>query len=205
VGRNRTMAFVLLATSGLLASCTIDSKSSGDTNAATTPVMAADKPFAMGGTIDMQLSGGQYEIRPASDDRVRVTLTGNTGTAKVDVSTADQRGTINVSDTPTRNFSAVIEVPRTSDLTVRLAAGDLTIGSVTGSKDVESNAGNVRIAIADPAEYGRVDASLKAGDIDASAFGESKSGLMPSITWVGNGKYTLRARLGAGNLELKGK
>jgi len=44
---------------------------------------------------------------------------------------------------------------------------------------------------------------LKAGDIDASAFGGSKSGLLPHFTWSGPGKRTIRADLGAGNLALK--
>jgi hypothetical protein len=208
VGTRHTIALVLIMTSGLLASCHAESKNADATadaagSAAAAPVVAAEKPFVPAGRIEMHLSGGEYEIRPATDERIRVTVTGNRGDARIDVSATDRQGTINVSDTPTRNFSAVIEVPRTADLTVRLAAGNLTIGGVTGSKDVESNAGNVKIEIADPGEYASVDASLKAGDIDASAFGESKSGLMPSVTWAGKGKYTLRARLGAGNLELK--
>jgi hypothetical protein len=79
------------------------------------------------------------------------------------------------------------------------------MASITGNKDVESTAGNVEIAVNDPREYSSVDASVKAGDINASVFGGSKSGLFAHFTWSGPGKYTLRARLGAGNLELKSK
>jgi hypothetical protein len=50
-----------------------------------------------------------------------------------------------------------------------------------------------------------VEATVKAGDIDAGALGESKSGLFQRFTWSGHGKYTLRATLGAGNLSLRGK
>jgi hypothetical protein len=48
-----------------------------------------------------------------------------------------------------------------------------------------------------------VDASVKAGDIDARVFGGSKCGLFQHFTWSGQGKRTLRAHLGAGNLELR--
>ena len=46
---------------------------------------------------------------------------------------------------------------------------------------------------------------LAAGDIQAGAFGGSKSGLLQHFTWSGHGKYTLRANLGAGNLTLGSK
>jgi hypothetical protein len=46
---------------------------------------------------------------------------------------------------------------------------------------------------------------VKAGDLDASPFGGSKSGLLQEFTWSGDGKYTLRAHLGAGNLVLSSK
>ena len=36
----------------------------------------SEKPFVSGGKIDMQLSGGGYEIRPAVDNKIRVTLEG---------------------------------------------------------------------------------------------------------------------------------
>jgi hypothetical protein len=78
----------------------------------------------------------------------------------------------------------------------------LTITGVSGNKDVDSYAGNVTIAV-DPNEYASVDTSVKAGDLNARPFAVMKSGLLQSFKWSGKGKYTLRAWLGAGNLELK--
>ena len=128
---------------------------------------------------------------------------GNAGATRVDVSTADTRATVLVQDTPRKNFEATIEVPQTADLVIRLAAGDLKVEAIGGSKDVESNAGNVDIVTGDSQDYASVDASVQAGDINADAFGESRSGLFPKLTWAGKGKYTLRARLIAGNLTLR--
>jgi hypothetical protein len=96
-------------------------------------------------------------------------------------------------------------VPTTSDIVVRLSGGELKIDAVTGNKDVESYAGNVRIAVGDPNDYAQLDAAVKAGELDASPFGGSKSGLMQEFAWSGHGKYTLRAHLGAGNLVLTRK
>ena len=123
----------------------------------------------------MQLGGGSYTVRPARGSVIRVTLGGNAGTTRVDVSTADTRATVLVQDTPRKNFEATIEVPQTADLVIRLAAGNLKVEAIGGNKDVESNAGNVDIVTGDSQDYASVDASVQAGDINADAFGESQS------------------------------
>ena len=165
----------------------------------------SEKPFVSGGKIDMQLSGGGYEIRPAVDNKIRVTLGGNAGSASVGIAVSGTHANLVVKDTPRSNFKATIEVPKAADLVIRLSAGELLMSAITGNKDIESTAGNIEIAVGDPGEYSSVDASLKAGDINAGVFGGSKSGLFPHFSWSGKGKYTIRARLGAGNLTLRGK
>ena len=194
VGRNRTIALALLATAGLLAANLLHAQSTGQ------PV---EKPFVSGGRIDISLSGGDYQILAAADNRIRVTLTRNPGNTKVDIVTSGSQATVKVTDTPHGNFGATIEVPKIASLTAHLTGGNITITGISGNKDVDSYAGNVTIGIADPNEYASVDASVKAGDLSARPFGGSKSGLFQTFTWSGKGKYTLRATLGAGNLELK--
>jgi hypothetical protein len=164
-----------------------------------------EKPFVAGGKIEMRLEAASYAIRPAADDRIRVTLSGNIGTAKVELTVSGTHANLVVKDIPHNNFQATIEVPKTSDLVIRLSAGDLVMAAITGSKDIESTAGNVEIGVGDPNDYSSVDASVKVGDIDAGVFGGSKSGLFPHFTWSGRGKHTLRASLGAGNLTLRSK
>ena len=51
----------------------------------------ADKPFVAGGSVNIQLEGGEYEIRAAADNHLRVTFSGNAGNAVADVSTNDRR------------------------------------------------------------------------------------------------------------------
>ena len=173
--------------------------------AAEATASVADKPFVADGKIEFDLDGGSYEIKPAADNHIRVAVSGTPGSAKVDVTITGSSADVKIKDTPHSNFHAIVEVPAAADVVVRLTGGELTLGAITGNKDVESYAGNVQIAVGDPGGYGRVDAAVKAGEIDARPFGGSKSGLLQEFTWSGGGKHTLRAHLGAGNLVLAGK
>lgn len=181
------------------------SRDSGRETVAEAPVaVAADKPFVAGGKVDVDLDGGSYEIKTAADNHIRVSVS-DTQATKVNVATDGSQATVKIKDTPHSNFRAIIEVPTTGDIVVRLSGGELKMDRIAGNKDVESYAGNVQIAVGDAKDYSHVDAAVKAGDLDASPFGGSKSGLLQQFTWSGDGKYTLRAHLGAGNLVLSSK
>jgi len=106
----------------------------------------ADKAFVSAGKVDIHLDGGDYEVRAASDNHVRVTMTGNTGKATVDVTIAGTHADVSVRNTPHSNFRCVIEVPKVSDVAIRLSGGDLDVSGITGSKDIEATAGDVKIA-----------------------------------------------------------
>src|SRR5215471_10576460 len=186
--------FVLLAAVAL-ASCS--SRSEGP------PVVKVDKPFVAAGSIEMQLDGGDYVIRASPDDRIRVSFAGNTGNAAADLATSGTHANLAIRDTPHNNFRATVEIPATADVTVHLTGGNLEVGAITGNKDIDSKAGNVAISIPNTNDYGTVDADVKVGDLSAGPFGDSGSGLSPHLKWSGPGKFTLRASLGAGNLELK--
>lgn len=168
----------------------------------TGPPLSAEKPFAAGGRIEMQLDGGSYEVRPSADNRVRIATDEHIGDAGVEVTAEGTNARVEAKNTP-NHFKATIDVPAAADLAIHLKAGELVIGAIAGNKDLDSYAGNITIAVSNPDDYARVDATLKAGDIQASAFGGSKSGVMPHFTWSGPGKHTLRADLGAGNLVLR--
>jgi hypothetical protein len=99
-------------------------------------------------------------------------------------------------------FRVTIDVPARTDLTVRLSAGNIGIEGITGDKDINSWAGNVDVEVKNRDEYRSVDASVTAGDLNASAFDTKMGGLFRSFSWKGPGKYTLEVRLTAGNLRL---
>jgi len=200
-------SFAILTVAVLWASACSQPRNASDTqnSAVAEKRVAAEKPFAAGGKIDMQLDGGGYEVRPATDNHIRVTLTGNTGNTNVDLTADGTQAALKVKDTPNNNFRATIEVPTAADLVIRLSGGELVMAPISGNKDVEAYGGDLRIAVGDPNDYSSVDASVKAGEIEAGVFGGSRSGLLQHFTWSGPGKYTLRANLGAGNLTLRSK
>jgi len=162
-----------------------------------------EKPFVSAGSVEMQLDGGNYEIRPADDNRIRVSFGGNTGNATAELTTDGAHANLVVKDTPHSNFKARLEIPKVSDVVIHLSGGNVEMAAITGNKDFNSTAGNVEIAAGNPADYASVDASVKAGNLEGGPFGQAGSGLGPHLAWTGSGKYKLHASLGAGNLELK--
>jgi hypothetical protein len=164
-----------------------------------------EKPFASGGSIEMQLEGGNYEIRPGSGDRILVSFGGNTGSATAEVTGDGAHANLAIKDTPHNNFKAIVEVPQTANLVLHLTGGNLEMAAITGNKDIDSKAGNVTVAVGDANDYSSVDASVTVGNLDAGPFGKADSGIGNHFKWSGSGKYTFHASLGAGNLELKSK
>jgi hypothetical protein len=166
-----------------------------------------DRLFVSAGRIEMQLGGGSYTIRPATDTHIRVTLTGNIGRARVELTSNATRANLAVMDTPTSDFDATIEVPKTSDLFVRLSGGNLVVAPITGNKDIDSVAGNTEISVGNADEYASMEATVKAGDLNVGAFAGAKTsdsfGLLQRATWSGKGKYMLRVNVGTGNLVLR--
>ncbi|MBZ5493703.1 MAG: DUF4097 domain-containing protein [Acidobacteriia bacterium] len=163
-----------------------------------------EKDFVSGGKIEMTLESGDYKIRASSDNRIHVHW--NEASAKgvrVKLTTNGKSADVRVENTPHDNFHAIIEVPALADVRVRLTAGNLEIGGITGDKDVEANAGNLNISVGNSSDWGDVDASVTAGDVHAPAFKAAAGGLFRSIKWKGPGKYRLHAHVTAGDVNLK--
>lgn len=164
--------------------------------------------FVSGGRVNIHLEAGDYKIQPSADNQLRVTWYGDSvehPRVKVTIDAAGSSAQIRVKNTPNNNsnFHATIEVPAQTDLYVRLSAGDLTLTGITGSKDLASHAGDMIIDVGEPNDYSRVDASVTAGDLNASAFKVAKDGLFRSFQWNGPGDHTLHAHLLAGDLTLE--
>jgi len=80
-------------------------------------------------------------------------------------------------------------------------AGDIDMRGIEGNKDIRMTAGNLTIGVRpDTLWYAR--GSVTFGDIDARPLGIEKGGIKRSFEWIGGGKYTLDARLFAGDLKL---
>jgi hypothetical protein len=167
----------------------------------------AEHNVPAGSSIRLHLEAGTYTIEGTDSEKVVVTYRTRSAVALKEVRVQFREGSsglgVSVRDTPHNDFSATIEIPRRCNLWVRLTAGDLTIEDIEGDKDIESRAGDVTIEVPHPEQYGRVDAALWAGDINATVFNVSKDGLFRSFEHSGPGKYRLHVHLLAGDLTLK--
>lgn len=161
--------------------------------------------FVAGGRIAITLSAGEHRISASPDDHIRIrwSVGGKARPGEVDARSEVDGSQARVHiDGPRNNFRTVIEVPRRSDLQVRLTAGDLSIEDVVGDKDIRLRAGDLSIDVGDVADYGHVEGSLWAGDIEAGPFNVRSGGLFRSIEWRGDGEHELRFHLYAGDVRL---
>ena len=167
----------------------------------------AQQPFPSGGTVRLHLEAGGYTIKASSSDNVVVTYppnaNGSSREVKVEIKVAGSRADVFVRNTPNNNFEATIEVPRQSNLWVRLSAGELTVQDLEGDKDIELWAGQINVDVPHPDQYGHRDASLLAGSIEASAFNVSKDGLFRSFHQSGPGKYRFHAHVTSGEIDVR--
>ena len=164
----------------------------------------AEKDFVSGGRIKMTLESGDYKILASSDNRIHVRW--NEASARgvqVKLTTNGNSADVRVENTPDNNFHATIEVPALADLRIRLTAGDMSVTGIKGDKDIEIRAGDLSISVGNSSDWGDVDASVTAGDINASPFQASKGGLFRSFHWRGPGKYRLHVHLMAGDVNLR--
>ncbi len=114
-------------------------------------------------------------------------------------------GRLNItgSDFHNSNLHIRIEVPRKTNLRFHMGAGEVTVEEVTGDKDIDLYAGQIRIS-SSSGSYKSVDASVDIGDVKASAFGVDRGGFFRSFTkTMENGEYKLRAHVMTGEIDLE--
>jgi hypothetical protein len=168
---------------------------------------AAAEKFISGGLIRLHLEAGGYTVTPSDGENIVVSCHANGGElrrVKVQIKRTAATADVYVSDTPRSNFQGTIEVPRRSNLWVRLSAGEMVVEEVEGDKDVQVLAGRIRIDIPHPEQYGRRRASVITGSLVSSAFEVSKGGLFRSFEQQGPGKYSLHAHVITGEINLRG-
>jgi hypothetical protein len=162
----------------------------------------AEKDFVSGGKVEMTLESGSYEVRLSSDNRIHVRWNEAIKSVRVKVDVNGRSADIHVENTPHDHFDATIEVPAETSLHIRMTAGNMMVKGIKGDKNIELNAGNLKIWVGDSKDWANVDASVVAGNVDATAFATNKSGLFRTFDWTGPGRYRLHAHLMAGNIEL---
>ena len=169
------------------------------------PPSSMEREFRHGGSVRMDLAPSETHVTAATGDRITVRWETKTlrqlRDVKVSIDTKGSEATIRT-DGPHNDLRVFIEVPARSDLYIRMSAGELHIEGIEGDKDVELRAGELHIDVLDPQSYERVDASVRAGEVNAAPFDVEKGGLFRSFQWRGHGRYRLHAHLTAGELTL---
>jgi hypothetical protein len=162
--------------------------------------------FAPRGQLDLRIRPTEIHIVGSDEDRIVVRVGGRQGPDSRDVQARFEKhgnsGVLEITGGPRNDVTITVQVPKESNLVVRVFAGDVEIRDVVGDKDVELNFGSLRIGVGDATDYSSVKASVSSGEIDAKPFGESRGGLFRSVEKYGNGRYKLRAYVGAGRLSL---
>jgi len=162
--------------------------------------------FASRGRLDLRIRPAEIHIIGSDEDRIVVRVGGRQGPDSRDVQARFEKhgnsGVLEVTGGPRNDVTITVQVPKESNLVVQVFAGDVEIRDVVGDKDVELNFGSLRIGVGDATGYSSVKASVSSGEIDAKPFGESRGGLFRSLEKSGNGKYKLKAYVGAGRLSL---
>jgi hypothetical protein len=166
-----------------------------------------ERPFAEGGCVELRLASGDYTIRAGDTDRIIVRWSADDEAMEKDLQKmsvdvrVDGRNARVLTNGPTNHVRFTIEMPARSDVFLRMKAGDVEIQGIDGNKDIRMTAGDLTIGVR-PGTLWYAHGSVTFGDIDADPLGISKGGIKRSFEWIGGGKYTLDARLFAGDLKL---
>lgn len=164
--------------------------------------------FPSGRRLHLHLRSGDFRIVGRDDNKITVQLGGRNAYKAQDLRVRLDRSDtaasdLTVSGGPKNDLEVTIEVPRNTNLLVRMPAGNLELHGITGDKDAELHAGELIIDVGKAADYSRVDASVTSGGLEGAPFGESHGGLFRSFHKEGTGKYHLHAHVGAGDLTLR--
>lgn len=162
--------------------------------------------FPANGSLRMHLQSGDFQVKGSDGNRIAVHMQGkNAENAKdltVRLTQSGHDGDLRVYGGPRNELQVTIEIPKSTNLYVRMRGGDLKLEGVVGDKDVKLVGGDLTIETGDPQNYALVDASVRFGDVHADAFGDAKGWMGGALRKEGPGKYRLRAHVFAGDLTL---
>ncbi|MHB8484172.1 MAG: DUF4097 family beta strand repeat-containing protein [Candidatus Acidiferrales bacterium] len=163
-------------------------------------------PFASKKHLRMHMRSGDFRIIGSDDNRIVIHLAGTkAATAKnltVRLTETAAGADLRIFHGPKNDLQVSVEIPKYTDLYVRMGGGDLDVEHVTGNKDVSLVAGDLTIDAGDPKDYSAVNASVRFGDVHADGFGEAKGWMGESLKTKATGKYRLHAHIFAGDLTL---
>lgn len=183
----------------------------------TSHTYADEHPLASSGTVVFTMNVGDVKVLPnPRPDRVRIEIRTNRAVDQETMAgwiqrfeVAAGRATIEVR-IPNHNLTndsstdVTLYVPPQSDLKADLEVGDLTIRGIDGNKDVHTGVGDLRIAIANPSDYGHVETHTRIGDVsDFLNHSSDDSGFLGKTEdFTLSGRFHLKATTGVGDVHI---
>jgi hypothetical protein len=175
--------------------------------AADRPGEAFEAEFPSGSLLLLHIRSGDVRLVGSDQNKILVRYEGAKADRGRDVRVtlvrSGQTGELSIHGGPRNGLRIIVQVPRRSNLKVRMPFGDLAISAIAGDKDVEVHAGDVTMEVGPSTDYAHVDLSVLSGELSANPFGVETGGLFRSFETQGKGSYRLHAHLGAGDLTIK--
>lgn len=163
--------------------------------------------FVSGGRVQLDVRSGDVRISGTDSNKISIHYEGrhadDIANVVVHCKKMGSSARVDISGGPRNEFQIWIEIPRETELQVRMPFGELNIDKVHGGKDVELHAGQLTMSVGDPKDYAQIEASVLTGELNLSALGVDKGGLFRSYKKDGPGKYRLYAHVGSGELDLQ--
>ncbi len=200
---------LILTTAVLFALATVTPNYAADSKTHVTETGKSHMEFACApkGKLRLYVRSGEIRVVGTDTGKISVDFTGKNADkiddVKAQLTCAENLAELHVSGGPKNELLITIHIPKNVSLFARIPAGEVSIQDITGYKDVELHAGELTIYVGKASDYGHVDASIYAGEIDAEVFGDSKDGLFRTFSRNANGQYHLHAHVGSGQLTLR--
>jgi hypothetical protein len=155
--------------------------------------------------LAIELSAGDYQIIASESDSITVVYDApkpeKLKKVHVQMSSGHGRNYVKING-PKTSFHATIQVPRKTDLLIRLGVGGLRVGDIEGNKDIEIHAGSLNFDALRLQDYVKGDLSVRIGDVTGPELQTSGGGVSRSYETFGKGRYRLHAHVGVGDVAL---
>src|ERR1044071_9047777 len=130
--------------------------------------------FRRHGEVRMHIQPSALQITGTNEEKIKVYCWSDredTSDIKVRLESSGNTANVYVGDGPQSDFHVEIQIPRKSDLYLRITAGKVDVDDVAGDKNIELSAGDLTVQIGTAEDYSEVEASVYTGNLQASPFG----------------------------------
>lgn len=141
--------------------------------------------LASGATLRLHLHDGDFRIVGSDSEKISIHVQGKNVEPAKDIKIQLKRsgGAVDLKLSRVRKseLQVTIEIPKSTNLYARMRGGDLSVGGVTGDKDLELIGGDLTIQLGNPEDYPHADLSVKFGDVSGAQFGDPQGSIGNSV------------------------